>query len=65
MLIKGVKLPHAEENVFVKLCPTSRIFFGMDATIRIGREILCLMYAGFFLVQQELLGLKVKVLIVL
>ena len=26
-------------------------FFGIGATIRIGREILCLPYAGFFLVK--------------
>ena len=36
LLIKGVKLPR-------------KMFFGIGATIRIGQEMLCLPYAGFFL----------------
>ena len=46
---KGCKMAAQKKFVFVELCLTSRIFFGIVATIRIGREMLCLAYAEFFL----------------
>ena len=49
MLIKGVKLPRKKKLVFAAIFALLAGFFGIGATIRIGREMLCLPYAGFFL----------------
>ena len=47
LLIKGVKLPHKKSLFLGKFCLTEQNFFGIGATIYIGREILCLPYVGF------------------
>ena len=49
VLIKGVKLP-AKKSIFVvrRILPYQADLFGIGATIRIGREMLCLPYAWFF-----------------
>ena len=47
LLIKGVKL--SSKNIFLKqIFPYLQDFFGIGATFRVGQEILCLLYAGFF-----------------
>ena len=38
----------AKKMVIGEFCLTEQDFFGISATINIGREILCLPYAGFF-----------------
>ena len=46
---KGCKIAAPKKPGFCgEFCLTSRIFVGIGATIRIGREMLCLPYAGFF-----------------
>ena len=45
---KGYKITAYKSWIFDKFCLTSRIFFGIGATIRIGREMLCLLFEGFF-----------------
>ena len=41
------KIAAKKKFVFGEFCPTSTIFFGIGASIRIGQEILCLPYARF------------------
>ena len=46
---KGCKITAQKNVIFGEFCLTSRIFVGIGATIRIGREMLCLPYVEFFL----------------
>ena len=39
---------HKKKLVFRRILPYWQNFFGIGATIRIGRENLCLPYVGFF-----------------
>ena len=48
LLIKAVKSPRKKSLIFDKFCAYYQDFFGIGATIRIGGEMLCLPYAGFF-----------------
>ena len=44
---KGCKIA-AQKKFFVwRIMPYKQDFFGIGATIRIGRDMLCLLYAGF------------------
>ena len=43
---KGCKIAAQKKNL--QILPCYQDFCGIGATIRIGREILCLPYAGFF-----------------
>ena len=45
---KGYKIAAQKSLIFDKFCFTSRIFFCIGATMRIGQEMICLPYAGFF-----------------
>ena len=44
---KGCKIASQKKLVFWRFLPYYQDFFGIGATIHIGREIFCLMYAGF------------------
>ena len=48
---KGGKIAGQKKFVFRRILPYLQDFFGIRATIRIGREMLCLPYAGFFVEQ--------------
>ena len=48
LLIKGVKSPRKKKLVFLANFALLAVFFGIDTTTWIGREILCLPYAEFF-----------------
>ena len=47
-LIKGVKSARQKKFDFRQILPYWQDFFGVGATIRIGWEMLCLPYVGFF-----------------
>ena len=44
----GCKIAAQEKVFFLTNFALLACFFGIGATIRIGRETLCLLYAGFF-----------------
>ena len=45
---KGCKIASQRKNSFLANFALLARFFGIGATIRIGREMLCLPYAGYF-----------------
>ena len=46
--------------IFDEFCLSSRIVLGIGATIRIGREMLCLPYAGFLIQEKAIFKKKKK-----
>ena len=64
LFLKGEKLLGKKKVVFRRILPYYQDFFGIGATIRIGPEMLCLLYAEFFLAGVNLLLQHIQCLVV-